>query len=88
MVDGMGVLGYEDVSERRVSVFYGAFVMDTRKMEGVHSRLKGHCGERMMSVEDQVQFTIQQATCNDALIIMFHKYIGSLPIHCINLLNT
>ena len=30
LVGGMGVLGYEVVSERRVRVFYGAFVMDTR----------------------------------------------------------
>ena len=39
-----------------------------QKDGGVHSRLKGRCGERIMSVEDQVQFTIHQATCNDGMI--------------------
>ena len=62
-----------------VSVFYGAFVMDTRKMEGVHSRLKGRCGERLMSVEDQIQFTIQQATCNDAMIRCSINTLGVCP---------
>ena len=53
-------------------------MLDTKKIEGVHSRLKGLCEERMMSVEDQVQFTIQEATFYTRLMKMFHGWSSFL----------
>ena len=49
--------------------------LNTNEMDGVHARLKGRCGEKMMSVEDQ--FTIQQAT-STRLMEMFHGWASFL----------
>ena len=48
--------------------------LNTSKMDGVHSRLKGRCGGRLMSVEEQVELTIEQATSFDALVRMYYGW--------------
>ena len=48
------------------------------KIEGELSRLKGRCEERLVSVEEQVHITKEQATSIDELVKMYYGWTSFL----------